>query len=82
MNHYRDEEEEFQKTKLLCRFINPTAAEALFDKKDIVKTESTEDILFENMAQDLKGKYTAEELQQILADPEHYQNLDKIERVQ
>lgn len=81
MNHYRDEDEEFQKTKLLCKFINPAAASELFDQKDVVKTESTDDVMFENMSKDLKGKYTPEELRQMMEDPEHYQNLDKIERV-
>jgi hypothetical protein len=32
------------------------------------------------MADDLKGKYTAAELQAIMDDPSHYANLDRIER--
>lgn len=80
MNHFRDEEEDWKKQELLCRFINPSAASEVFDKKT-EKTESTEDVLFSQMAQDLKGKYTAEELAAIMADPKHHSELDKIEKV-
>lgn len=79
MNHFKDQEEDFEKFKMLCRFMNPDAAAIIFDKKEVIKTESTEN-MFEEMSKDLKGKYTPEELQAMLEDPEHYQTLDKIER--
>ena len=80
MNHFKDEEEEWKKQELLCRFINPQAASVLFDKKDVIETISTEDILFKQMSKDLKGKYTPEELQAIMDDPKHYSELDRIEK--
>jgi len=65
---------------LLCRFLNPAAAETIFDGKKVEKTESTKDTMFENMARDLKGKYTPEELQAMMDDPKHYEGLDRIEK--
>jgi hypothetical protein len=64
----------------LCRFLNPQAAETIFDGKKVEKTESTKDTMFENMAKDLKGKYTPEELQAMMDDPARYSNLDRIEK--
>jgi hypothetical protein len=78
MNHYKDEEEDFEKTKLLCRFLNPLAAQTIFDKKEVEVTVSTEDLLFKQMSKDLKNKYTPEELKAIMDDPKHYAELDFI----
>ncbi len=80
MNHFKDEEEEFEKTKLLCRFLNPIAAATIFDKKTIDVTISTEAPLFDQMAKDLKGKYTPAELKAIMNDPKHYSELDVIKK--
>jgi len=79
-NHFKDQEEDFESTKLLCRFLNPQAAETIFDGKKVEKTESTKDTMFENMARDLKGKYTPEELAAMMHDPKHYEGLDRIEK--
>jgi len=78
MNYYKDEEEEFEKTKLLCRFMNPDAAATIFDKKKVEVTVSTESEFYKQMASDLKGKYTPEELESIMKDPKHYTELDVI----
>lgn len=80
MNHFKDEEEEWKKQELLCRFINPTAAAEVFDQKLVEKTVSTEDVLFDQMSKDLKGRYTPEELAEIMKDPKHYAELDRIEK--
>ena len=80
MNHFKDEEEDFEKTKLLCRFLNPQAAQAIFDKKTVEVTVSTESVLFDQMAKDLKGKYSPQELETIMKDPKHYAELDRIEQ--
>ena len=66
---------------MICRFLNPQAAEAIFDGKKVERTESTPDVLFDNMAKDLKGKYTPEELKSMLEDPKHWEQLDRIEKV-
>jgi hypothetical protein len=79
MNYYKDEEEEFDKTKLLCRFMNPIAASDLFDRK-VEVTTSTKDVLFDQMSKDLKGKYTPQELEEIMKDPKHFAELDVIEK--
>lgn len=78
MNHYKDEEEDFEKTKLLCRFLNPAAAVEIFDKRKVERTESTESMMYEQMAKDLKHRYSPEELQAIMKDPKHYAELDVI----
>lgn len=78
MNHYEDEKEEFEKTKLLCRFLNPMAAAEIFDKKKVVHTESTKSTMFEEMSKNMKHKYTPEELEAIMKDPKHYADLDVI----
>lgn len=80
MNHFRDEEENFEKTKLLCRFLNPAAAAAIFDRKTVEVTVSTESSMFDQMAKDLKGKYTPQELEAMMKDPKHYAGLDVIEK--
>lgn len=79
MNHFKDEEDDFEKTKLLCRFLNPMAAATIFDKKE-VETISTQGLLFDQMAKDLKGKYSPQELEAIMKDPKHYAELDVIEK--
>jgi len=36
--------------------------------------------MFENMARDLKGKYTPEELQAMMDDPKRWENMTRIEK--
>ena len=62
----------------MCRFVNPLAAAAIFDKKDVEITVSTESEFFKQMSQDLKGRYSPEELEAIMKDPKHYTELDVI----
>jgi len=82
MNHVKDQEEDFEKTKLLCRFLNPQAAQVIFDGKSVEVTVSSKDTLFDTMSKDLKGKYTPQELEAIMNDPKHYAELDVIEKAQ
>ena len=81
INYYKDQQEEFDKLKLICRFVNPEAARKIFDDVKEEVTVSTESVLFDQMSKDLKGKYKPEELKAILDDPKHYSELDKIEKV-
>jgi hypothetical protein len=60
--------------------LNPQAAGEIFDGKKVERTVSTEDFLFSQMAKDLKGKYTPEELKAMMDDPKHFSELDRIER--
>lgn len=80
MNHFKDEEEDFEKTKLLCRFLNPQAAQVIFDGKTVDVTTSSKETLFDQMSKDLKGRYTPQELEAIMKDPKHYAELDVIEK--
>lgn len=81
INYYKDQQEEFDTIKLLCRFINPDMSHKVFDETKEEVTISTESVLFDQMSKDLKGKYTPEELKAILDDPKHYSELDRIEKV-
>lgn len=65
---------------MICRFLNPQAAKTIFDGKKVEKTESTKETMFENMAKDLKGKYTPEELQAMMEDPKRYAGYDVIQK--
>lgn len=80
INYYKDQQDEFNKIKLICRFINPEAAKTVFDKAEVEVTESSEDFMLEQMSKDLKGKYTPEELKAMMDDPKHYESLDRIEK--
>jgi len=80
MNHFKDEEEAFETTKLLCRFMNPQAAATIFDGKTTDVTVSTKDTFYEQMSKDLKDKYTPEQLADIMANPKRYAELDVIEK--
>ena len=80
MNHLQDEQEEWKKQELLCTFINPQAASTLFGKKDVETTESTKDVMFDQISKDLGHRYTPEELEAIMKDPKHYSELDRIEK--
>lgn len=82
MNYYKDEEEQFEKLKLLCRFINPELATRIFDQTVIDSGEADSQEIFDELSKDLGGKYSAEEIAAMTNDPEHYHNLDKIERVE
>lgn len=80
-NHFKDQEEEFSKTQLLCRFLNPQAAASIWDKKETEVTVSTKNVLYDQMSKDLKGKYTPEELEAMMSDPKHYsEDLTRIEK--
>lgn len=81
MNYFRDEEEDFRKIQTLCRFINPKAASEIWDKKEDAPIESVSNTFLDDVQKDLKGKYSKEELQAIFTDPQHYSELNKIEKV-
>lgn len=82
MNHFKDEEDQWEKLKLILHYINPQAAAEMFDAKPVEKTESTEDFMLDQIGKDLKGKYTSEELKAIFADPKHFSELDTITKVE
>jgi len=54
------------------------AAATIFDKKNVEVTVSTDSQFFKQMSEDLKGRYTPEELEAIMKDPKHYTELDVI----
>lgn len=83
MNHYKDQEEDLEKYKLICRFVNPEAAEKIWGEKDPETTgETPEDELIAAMAE--QRGIDPKEMRERLANPEKYNqdgDLDKIEAV-
>lgn len=60
--------------------MNPDAAATIFDKKKVEVTTSTVSEFYDKMSQDLKGRYSPEELEAIMQDPKRYTELDVIKR--
>ena len=80
-NHFKDQEEDFKNIQVICRFLNPAAAASIWDKKEQEVTVSTKNVLYDQMSKDLKGKYSPEELEAMMADPKHYsEDLTRIEK--
>jgi hypothetical protein len=85
-NYYKDQEEDFEKYKILCRFINPEAAKEFWDDEvvDDTKGVSDEEAFFEELRKHTKDPITTEELKDRVMNPEKYdqESLDTIERVE
>jgi len=84
-NYYKDQEEDLEKYKLICRFINPQAAAEIWDKKPISDTvsEKNNDEIFKEILAHSKSGISVSELQKRVQNPEEYvepdENLDRIE---
>jgi len=84
MNHYKDQEEDLEKYKLICRFTNPEAASKLFDApKASLEDEISEEFLNE-IQKHSKHKLSKANLRQSLLNPESLPetgSIDTIERI-
>ena len=85
-NYYKDQDEDFEKYKIVCRFINFKAASEMWDEKVIDdKSGVSDDAAFwEEVQKHTKSNLSAEELKQRMENPEKYDisNLDSIEVVE
>lgn len=86
-NYYKDQEEDIEKYKLLCRFINPEAAANIWDKKPVSDTvqEEENDAVWKEILSHSKSGLSVSELKKRINNPDDYvepdENLDKIEVV-
>jgi hypothetical protein len=88
-NYYKDQEEELEKYKLICRFINPNAAHEIFDggtakKETIERSNVNEEAVLAEIMKHTKTKLSAAELKDRIYNPEEYDisKVDSIERVE
>ena len=85
-NYYKDQDEDFEKYKIICRFINPKAASELWDEKIIDDTVGVSDdaVFWEEVKKHTKNPITTEELKVRIMNPEQYdaENLDSIEVIE
>lgn len=65
-NYYKDEEVEWQKLQLLCRFINPDAAKQIFDQENVDTFEVTDDDFFQEINEHSSEKVDNQKLQNAL----------------
>jgi hypothetical protein len=86
-NYYKDQEEDLEKFKLICRFINPQAAAEIWDEKTVseaVSDENNDEIWKEILAHSKSG-ISPSELKKRVQHPEEYSkpedDLDTIEVV-
>jgi hypothetical protein len=84
-NYAKDEEEQFEKLKLLCRFINPEAARKVFD---IDESESVTDIdefmseIKQHASDEINEELVKEQLLQKTEEFETEPDLDIIEPIE
>ncbi len=85
-NHYKDREEEFEKLKILCRFINPDIARKVFDREiGEIESESDEDEFMKEVREHSSKDITTKDVKNAF-EPGYkgiaIQDLDTIERVE
>lgn len=80
-NYYQDQQDDLEKYKLICRFVNPEAARAVWDQDSVETTESSDyaDFLQQVQAHS-KQQINPAELADRIHNPEKY-DIDTIERV-
>ncbi len=81
-NYYRDQQDDLEKYKMICRFVNPEAAKEVWDKE--TSTDSTaiaeEADFLSAIRQHTKENISDVELSDRIFNPEKY-DVDTIERV-
>lgn len=83
-NYYKDQDQDLEKYKLICRFVNPEAARHIWDADQLAEAESSSDSDYRDFLSQIK-KHTKEDISEAdlasrIANPEEY-DVDKIERV-
>ena len=84
-NYYKDKEEDFEKLKWVLYFINPEAAEKIFDPKEKVTTTSDDEAFLKEVQEHTSSKLSLKDLdlafekRKPIPEPEE---LDTIERVE
>lgn len=85
-NHYKDQEEDFLKTKYILYFLNPEAAAKLFgDGKEGVEVQADEEEFLKEVREHTSANVTLEDLDQAFDKSEQglaIQDLDTIKRTE
>ena len=83
-NHYKDQYDDLEKYKMICRFVNPSAANKMWDT-EIIDSENDSSIDKDFLVQiqkHTKTQLSSSELSDRLLNPSKYDtDLDTIERV-
>jgi hypothetical protein len=80
-NHYKDQNEDLEKYKLICRFVNPDAARKIWDE-DAQDEVALNDEFLAQIQKHTKAKLSPNELSERVFNPEKYdQDIDTIERI-
>ena len=85
LNHYKDQDEDLEKYKLICRFTNPEAAKKLFDQKP--DNIDISDEFLEEIMKHSKSNPNKDTLREGISNPEanltehQNSNLDSITRI-
>jgi hypothetical protein len=81
INYYKDQEEELEKWKMLCRFVNPAVAHKVFDQVEET-TVTNMDSLLEEINKHSSKPITREELESGLShEPGEPLDITPIEKV-
>lgn len=71
LNHFKDQEEDLEKYKLICRFTNPEAAQKLFDKNYVSPEDQITQEFLDEIRKHSDSKVDDSTLRKFLADPEN-----------
>jgi len=72
INHYKDQEEDLEKYKLICRFTNPEAAQKLFDKDYISPEEQISKEFLDEIRKHSKSDLDDDTLRKSLTNPQSH----------
>lgn len=84
-NHYKDKAEDFDKLKWVLYFINPGAAEKIFDPKDKVTTTADDEAFLKEVQAHTSTKVSIKDLEKTFDQPQTVlpdDELDTIERIE
>lgn len=81
-NHYKDQHEDLEKYKLICRFVNPDAARKIWDVDTEDEETSVNNEFLSQIQQHTKANLTPSDLSDRIDNPEKYDlDIDTIERI-
>ena len=80
-NYNRDKEEELEKVKIICTFIDPQGAKKFFDNSEDVITEFESDAFLKEIQSQSNEKFTPDDLRERLRSSQDYDGVDIIEHV-
>ena len=80
-NYNKDKEEELEKVKIICTFIDPQGAKKFFDNSEDVITEFDNNAFIKEIQSQSDKKFTPEDLKERLKSSQDYDGIDEIESI-